>query len=92
MPIIEPQLPHERAGFRQGRSTEDQVTLLSTHPGHRRQLSGQQVGMVLLDLTAAYDAVWLRGLHLKLLKMVRSKHLVRYIMQISNKPQFHTDD
>ena len=36
----------------------------------------------LLDLSAAYDTVWLRGLHLKLLQMIPDRHMVKFIMEM----------
>ena len=44
----------------------------------------QKAGVVLLDLTAAYDTVWHRGLHLKLLKTIPNRHMVE--------PELHTKD
>ena len=74
-PVIDPQLPPEQAGFRHGRSTTDQATLLTDdiEVGFEHN---QKVGVALVDLTAAYDTVWLRGLHLKLLRMLPDRHMV----------------
>jgi len=52
---------HEQAGFRQGRSTGDQVLALTTFIENGFQLN-QKTGAVFLDLTAAYDTVWHQGL------------------------------
>ncbi len=59
-PVIAPQLPPEQAGFRHGRSTTNQVMLLTDdiEAGFEHN---QKVGEALVDLTAAYDNVWLRG-------------------------------
>ena len=64
-----PQLPREQAGFRRGRSTMDQVTLLTQHIEDSFE-HNEKAGVVFLDLTAAYDTVWHRGLHLKLLRII----------------------
>ena len=40
----------------------------------------QNVGVALVDRTAAYDTVWLRGLHLKLLRMLPDRHMVSFVM------------
>ena len=80
-PVIDPQLPPEQAGFRHGRSTTDQVTLLTDdiEAGFEQN---QQVGVALVDLTAAYDTVWLRGLNLKLLRMLPDRHMVSFVMKL----------
>ena len=80
-PVIDPQLPCEQAGFRRGRSTADQVTLL-TQDIEDAFDAGEKAGVVLLDLSAAYDTVWLRGLHLKLLHMIPDRHMVKFIMEM----------
>ncbi len=48
----------------------------------------QKVGVVLVDLTAAYDTVWLRALHLKLLRMVPDGHMVSFIMELLTNRSF----
>ena len=78
-PIIEKALPDEQAGFRAGRCTLDQVALL-TDTIERAFEKKEKVGAVFVDLSAAYDTVWHRGLTLKLLRTVPSKHLVQVIM------------
>ena len=80
-PVIDPQLPCEQAGFRRGRSTADQVTLL-TQDIEDAFDAGEKAGVVLLDLSAAYDTVWLRGLHLNLLQMIPDRHMVKFIMEM----------
>ena len=47
-----------------------------------------------LDLTAAYDTVWHRGLHLKLLRTIPDRHMVRFIMEMLSNRSFvvHTSD
>ena len=53
-PMIDPQLPQEQAGFRCGRSTVDQVTLLFEDIEGSFQ-ENHKAGVVYLDLTAAYE-------------------------------------
>lgn len=62
-------LPPEQAGFRKSRSCEEQVLTLTNHieEGFQKQL---KTGVVFIDLTAAYDTVWKRGLLYKLIKVV----------------------
>ena len=60
-PIVDPQLSQEQAGFRRGRSTVDQLMLLTQDIEDSFQYN-KKAGVVFLDLTAAYDTVWHRGL------------------------------
>ena len=86
-PVIDPQLPPEQAGFRHGRSTTDQVTLLTDdiEAGFEHN---QKVGVALVDLTVAYDTVWLRGLHLKLLRMLPDRYMVSFVMELLTNRSF----
>ncbi|KAM3842681.1 uncharacterized protein ACN63O_022149 [Diretmus argenteus] len=84
-PVVDSQLPREQAGFRRGRSTADQVTLLSQDIENSFH-DNEKAGVVYLDLTAAYDTVWHRGLHLKLLRTIPDRHMVKFIMEtLSNR-------
>ena len=42
----------------------------------------KKAGAVFVDLTAAYDTVWHRGLTCKLLRLLPDKHMVRMIMEL----------
>ncbi|KAL7843415.1 hypothetical protein AOLI_G00249270 [Acnodon oligacanthus] len=42
----------------------------------------KKAGVEFLSLTAAYDAVWHRGLHLKLLRTIPDRHMVRFTMEM----------
>ena len=44
--------------------------------------------MVQVDLTAAYDTVWLRGLNLKLLRMIQDNHMVSLIKELLSNYSF----
>ena len=84
-PIIDPLLPPEQAGFRRGKSTVDQVTLMTQDIEDCFEAK-QKAGDVFLDLTAAYDTVWHRGLTCKLLRLLPDRHMVRMIMEfVSNR-------
>jgi len=74
-PDLERIIKVEQAGFRQGRSTCDQVLALTTfiENGFQQNL---KTGTIFLDLTAAYDTVWHLGLLLKL-----SKVLPRWVVE-----------
>ena len=86
-PIIDPHLPHEQAGFRKGRSTADQVTLL-THDFEDCFETKDTAGAVLVDLTAAYDTVWHRGLTLKLLRMLPYRQTMHFIVELTSNRSF----
>ena len=85
-PVVDPQLPREQAGFRRGRSTVDQVTLLTQYIEDSFQ-NNEKDGVVFMDLTAAYDTVWHRGIHLE-------RHMVGFIMEMLSNRSFvvHTSD
>ena len=85
--VIDPQLPNEQAGFRRGRSTVDQVTLITQDIEDTFHIR-EKVGVVLLDLSAAYDTVWHRGLHLKLLQTIPDPHMVNFIMEMMKNQSF----
>ena len=60
-PLIDPLLPKEQAGFRRGKSTVDQVVLLTQNIEDSFEAK-KKAGAVFINLTAAYDTVWHRGL------------------------------
>ena len=84
---VEAYLPHEQAGFREGRSTTDQVTILTEdiEAGFQRK---ENCGVVLIELSAAYDTVWHIGLNLNLLKVIPDKSLVNFIMNMISSRSF----
>ena len=86
-PVIDPQLSPEQAGFQHWRSTTDQVTLLTDDIEASFEHS-QTVGVALVDLTAAYDSVRLRSLHLKLLRMIPVRHMVSFVMELLTNRSF----
>ena len=88
IPVVESILPKEQAGFRQGRCTLDQVALL-TEDIEKTFDNRMKAGTVLVDLSAAYDTVWHRGLTLKLLRTIPSKEMVRVIMGMISQRRFH---
>ena len=66
-PAVDEILNIEQAGFRPGRSTQDQVLALTTFVENGFQ-QRDKTGFVFLDFTAAYDTVWHKGLLVKLSK------------------------
>ena len=79
--VIDPQLPQEQAGFRPGQSTLEQVAKLTSdiELAFDGNLKG---GDVFVNLIAAYDTVWRRGLMLKLFRLLPNRHMVRFISEL----------
>ena len=65
-PIVEQHLPPEQAGFREGKSTTDQVTRLVNDIEESFERK-EKFGLLLRDLLAAYNTIWHKGLLYKLL-------------------------
>ena len=79
--IVHPLLPGEQVGFRHGKSAVDQVVLLTQNIEDFFDAK-KKAGAVFVDLTAAYDTVWHRGLTCKLLRLLPDKHMIRMIMEL----------
>ena len=77
--LIDLLLPIEQARFRRGKKTVNQVVLL-TH-NIEDSFEVKKAGAIFVDLTAAYDTVWHRGLTCKLLRLLPDKHMVKMIME-----------
>ena len=60
-PLIDPLLPKDQAGFGRGKSTVDQVVLLTQNIEDSIEAK-KKAGALFVDLTAAYDTVGHRGL------------------------------
>ena len=89
-PIVDPLLPGEQAGFQHSKSTVDQVVLLTQNIEDSFEAK-KKAGAVFVNLTAAYDTVWHRGLTCKLLRLLPDKHMVRMIMELVRNRSFtHT--
>ena len=86
-PLINPLLPKEQAGFRCGKSTVDQVVLLTQNIEDSFEAK-KKAGDVFIDLTAAYDTVWHRGLTCKLLRLLPDKYMVKMIMELVRNRSF----
>ena len=86
-PIVDTLLPQEQTGFRRGRSTTDQVTLL-TQQIEDSFSEKKKAGAVFVDLTAAYDTVWHRGLTCKLLRMLPVRHIVSFMKELVRNRSF----
>ena len=86
-PLIDPLLPKEQDGFRHRKSTVDQVVLLTQNIEDSFEAK-KKAGAVFVDLTAAYDTVWHRGLTCKLLRILSDKHMVRMSMELVRNRSF----
>ena len=86
-PLIDPLLFKEQAGFRRGKSTVDQVVLLTQNIEDCFEAK-KKAGAVFIDLTAVYDTVWHRGLTCKLLRLLPDKHMIRTIMELVRNRSF----
>ena len=89
-PIVDSALPHEQAGFRPKRCTVDQVALLAENIEDSFEANAF-ARAVFVDLSAAYDTVWHRGLTLKLLAVIPSKDMVRMLMAMISQRSFVVD-
>ena len=87
-PIVDPLFPQKQAVFRCGRSTTDQVTL-STERVEDTFSAQKKAGAVFVDLLAAYDTVWHRGLTCKLLRTLSDRHNVSFIMELVRNRSFY---
>ena len=86
-PLIDPLLPKKQAGFRRGKSTIDQVVLLTQNIEDSFEAK-KKAGAVFIDLIAAYDTVWHRCLTCKLLRLLPDKHMVKIIMELIRNQSF----
>ena len=86
-PLVDPLLPKEQAGFRCKKSTIDQVVLLTQNIKDSFEAK-KKADAVFVDLTAAYDTVWHRGLTCNLLRLLLDKHMVRMIMELVRNRSF----
>ena len=86
-PLIDPLLPKEQAGFRREKSTVDQVILLTQNIEDSFEAK-KKAGAAFVNLTAAYDTVWHRGLTCKLLRLLPDKHMVKMIMELVQNRSF----
>ena len=86
-PLINSLLSKEQAGFRCKKSTVDQVVLLTQNIEESFEAK-KKAGAIFVNLTAAYDIVWHRGLTCKLLRLLPDKHMVKMIMELVRNRSF----
>ncbi|KAG4071205.1 hypothetical protein HA402_001195 [Bradysia odoriphaga] len=80
----------DQACFRKKRNCCDQVMALTTYieSGFEKRL---KTGVVFLDLSAAYDTVWRKGLMLKLSGIIKCRHALAIIMNILSDRSFQVE-
>ncbi|UYV64706.1 hypothetical protein LAZ67_3001719 [Cordylochernes scorpioides] len=86
-PILDPEIPVEQAGFRGNRSCCDRVASLTSFIENGFQL-GQKSAVVLLDLSSAYDTVWIDGLIYKLAKVLKCKQTLNLLSSLLSPRKF----
>ena len=86
-PILNPGIPVEQAGFRPGRNCCDQVLALTSfiESGFEKKT---KTSVAFLDLTAAYDTVWRKGLLYKFYNFVPCPVLLRLLNSMISGRQF----
>ena len=85
--LIDPLLPKEQVGFQRGKSTVDQVVLLTQNIEDSFEAK-KKACAVFINLTAAYDTVCHRGLTCKLLRLLPDKYMVKMIMDLVRNRSF----
>ena len=87
-PMIDEKIPVNQAGFRPTRSTTEQVLALTTliESGFEKK---EKTGVVLIDLSAAYDTVWNDGLKLKIAKTIPCQKTVKLLSAMLGTRQYH---
>ena len=65
----------------------DQIALLTQNIEDSFEAK-KKVGAVFVDLTAAYDTAWNRGLTCKLLRLLPDKHMVWMIIELVQNRSF----
>ena len=66
----------------------DQVVLLTQNIEDSFEAKKKKTAVVFVNLTAAYDTTWHRGLICKLLRLLPDKHMVRIIMELVQNRNF----
>lgn len=85
--LIDATVPKDQAGFRKNRNCCDQVLALTNfiELDFDKEL---KTGVVFLDLSAAFDTVWKRGLLLKLSRIIPCRLTLRLLMNILSDRNF----
>ena len=84
---VEDALQVEQAGFRCGRSTQDQVLAFTTFIENGFQ-ERQKTGAVFFNLTSAYDTVWHKGLLLLKISKILPRWTVNTVVMLLQNRRF----
>jgi retron-type reverse transcriptase len=87
VPIVEPQLIPEQAGFRPGKSCTSQTLKLTQHIEDGFEL-GMITGVVFVDLTAAYDTVNIQRLLSKVAGMTGDAGFINILRELLHNRRF----
>lgn len=87
VPIIEPQLIPEQAGFRPGKPSTSQTLKLAQHIEDGFE-HGLVTGVVFVDLTAAYDTVNIQRLLLKVNGMTGDAEFTNVLRELLHNNRF----
>lgn len=79
--VIETAIPKDQAGFQRNRNCCDQVLSLTNFIELGFQ-KGLKTGVVFVDISAAYDTVWKRGLLLKLSTIIPCRKTLTLMMNM----------
>ena len=85
--IVDPLFRKEEVGFRHGKFTVDQVVFLRQNIEDSFEAK-KKAGAMFVNLTAACDTIWHRGLICKLLRLLPNRHMVRMIMELVRNRSF----
>ena len=73
-PLIDESIPKEQSSFRPNRECQEQVSALTNFIENDFQKSLKTI-IVMVDLSAAYDTIWSKGLIVKFLKKIPSRRI-----------------
>ena len=77
-PLLQDKIPTTQAGFRPNYNITDQLLRLITHLQNATRNKGHTATTLALDLSKAFDTVWLDGLRYKLLNMQLPTYITRW--------------
>ena len=88
--VIDEAIPKEQAGSRRNRICCDQVLALTNHIELEFELK-LKTAVVFLDLSAAYDTVWKRGLIFKLSRIIPCRKTLSILVDMLSDQNFRVE-